>query len=182
MQLPSQSARHLTSRCNSPTTFRVAVFVCAFLAAKLGRLLFVPTPCLFVLHAPGVGVIRWGAGFALCQEVCNCKRLRFAFCFQLQKKRVKSILEPSGHFRLYIYNSLLAAHMTAGIHPPDLIAPLSVQGKRAALPSATIMIRQPIQRFSQMQASDIDIYRNEIRKTNAHLVRSPRCRFRLQDA
>ena len=44
------------------------------------------------------------------------------------------------------------------------------QGKRAALPSATIMIRQPIQRFQQMQASDIDIYRNEIRKTNGHIV------------
>jgi ATP-dependent Clp protease protease subunit len=44
------------------------------------------------------------------------------------------------------------------------------KGKRAALPSATIMIRQPIQRFQQMQASDIDIYRNEIRKTNGHIV------------
>lgn len=32
------------------------------------------------------------------------------------------------------------------------------------------MIRQPIQRFQQMQASDIDIYRNEIRKTNANIV------------
>ncbi len=51
-----------------------------------------------------------------------------------------------------------------------------LQGKRAALPSATIMIRQPIQRFQQMQASDIDIYRNEIRKTNANIVRPPaRC-------
>lgn len=96
-----------------------------------------------------------------------------------EEKGQVNIVEPSGHFRLYIYNSLIAAHMTAGIHPPDLIAPLSVQGKRAALPSATIMIRQPIQRFSQMQASDIDIYRNEIRKTNAHLVHSPRCRSRL---
>jgi ATP-dependent Clp protease, protease subunit len=36
------------------------------------------------------------------------------------------------------------------------------------------MIRQPIQRFQQMQASDIDIYRNEIRKTNGHIV-SRRC-------
>ena len=47
---------------------------------------------------------------------------------------------------------------------------VGLQGKRAALPSATIMIRQPIQRFQQMQASDIDIYRNEIRKTNGHIV------------
>ena len=47
-----------------------------------------------------------------------------------------------------------------------------VQGKRAALPSATIMLRQPIQRFQQMQASDIDIYRNELRKTNAEIVRT----------
>lgn len=44
-------------------------------------------------------------------------------------------------------------------------------GKRAALPSASIMIRQPMQRFAQMQATDIDIYRNEIRKTNAEVVR-----------
>ena len=47
----------------------------------------------------------------------------------------------------------------------------ALQGKRAALPSATIMLRQPIQRFQQMQASDIDIYRNELRKTNAEIVR-----------
>lgn len=36
-------------------------------------------------------------------------------------------------------------------------------GMRGALPSSTIMLRQPIQRFDQMQASDIDIYRNELR-------------------
>jgi ATP-dependent Clp protease protease subunit len=36
-------------------------------------------------------------------------------------------------------------------------------GMRAALPSASIMLRQPIQRFQQMQASDIDIARNELR-------------------
>lgn len=36
-------------------------------------------------------------------------------------------------------------------------------GMRGALPSSTIMLRQPIQRFEQMQASDIDIYRNELR-------------------
>jgi hypothetical protein len=36
-------------------------------------------------------------------------------------------------------------------------------GLRGALPSATIMLRQPIQRFERMQASDIDIYRNELR-------------------
>ena len=43
-------------------------------------------------------------------------------------------------------------------------------GNRAALPSASIMLRQPMQRFTQMQASDIDIYRNEIRKTNTNVV------------
>ena len=53
---------------------------------------------------------------------------------------------------------------------------VSGQGKRAALPSSTIMLRHPIQRFQQMQASDIDIYRNELRKTNAEIVRSPRPR------
>ena len=44
------------------------------------------------------------------------------------------------------------------------------QGQRAALPSTTMMIRQPMQRFTQMQASDVDIYRNELRKTNANVV------------
>jgi ATP-dependent Clp protease protease subunit len=43
-------------------------------------------------------------------------------------------------------------------------------GNRAALPSASIMLRQPMQRFTQMQASDIDIYRNEIRKTNKNVT------------
>jgi ATP-dependent Clp protease protease subunit len=43
-------------------------------------------------------------------------------------------------------------------------------GNRAALPSATMMIRQPMQRFTQMQASDVDIYRNELRKTNGNVV------------
>jgi len=44
------------------------------------------------------------------------------------------------------------------------------KGTRAALPSATIMLRQPIQRLTQMQASDIDIYRTELRKTNQEIV------------
>ncbi|KIZ04994.1 ATP-dependent Clp protease, protease subunit [Monoraphidium neglectum] len=37
-------------------------------------------------------------------------------------------------------------------------------GKRAALRSTTIMIRQPLQRLSGMQASDIDIYRRVTRE------------------
>ncbi len=45
-----------------------------------------------------------------------------------------------------------------------------MQGQRGSLPSASIMLRQPMQRFSQMQASDIDIYRNEIRKTKNEIV------------
>ena len=53
--------------------------------------------------------------------------------------------------------------------PIDRLLPL-LQGQRASLPSASIMIRQPMQRFAQMQASDIDIYRNEIRKTKNELV------------
>lgn len=44
-------------------------------------------------------------------------------------------------------------------------------GLRAALPSASIMIRQPIQRFQRMQASDIDIYRRELRHTGRVMVR-----------
>ena len=33
-----------------------------------------------------------------------------------------------------------------------------------------MMLRQPMQRFAQMQASDIDIYRNEIRKAKGQVV------------
>jgi hypothetical protein len=51
-----------------------------------------------------------------------------------------------------------------------LLPPL--QGKRAALRSSTIMIRQPLQRYGGMQASDIDIYRREIRYTTNLMVRS----------
>lgn len=43
------------------------------------------------------------------------------------------------------------------------------KGTRAALPSASIQLRQPMQRFAQMQASDVDIYRQELRKTKAKL-------------
>jgi ATP-dependent Clp protease, protease subunit len=43
-------------------------------------------------------------------------------------------------------------------------------GMRGALPSSTIMLRQPIQRFERMQASDIDIYRNELRYDEPHAV------------
>eukprot|EP01024_Parvocaulis_polyphysoides_P066514 TRINITY_DN7821_c1_g1_i6.p1 TRINITY_DN7821_c1_g1~~TRINITY_DN7821_c1_g1_i6.p1 ORF type:complete len:224 (-),score=27.34 TRINITY_DN7821_c1_g1_i6:62-733(-) len=44
-------------------------------------------------------------------------------------------------------------------------------GKRGCLPSASIMLRQPMQRFQQMQASDIDIYRYEMRKTREEIER-----------
>merc|ERR1711988_1503402 len=44
-------------------------------------------------------------------------------------------------------------------------------GKRSALPSASIMIRQPMQRITQMQASDIDIYRQQIRYINTEIVK-----------
>jgi ATP-dependent Clp protease protease subunit len=45
------------------------------------------------------------------------------------------------------------------------------KGTRAALPSASVMLRQPMQRYAQMQASDVDIYRKEMRKTKNELVR-----------
>lgn len=44
-------------------------------------------------------------------------------------------------------------------------------GLRGALPSASIMLRQPVQRFDQMQASDVDIYRRGLRKTGREVVR-----------
>lgn len=45
-----------------------------------------------------------------------------------------------------------------------------MQGKRASLPSGTIMLRQPMSRFTQMQATDVDIRRNEVRKTKEEIV------------
>lgn len=45
-----------------------------------------------------------------------------------------------------------------------------MQGKRAALRSATIMIRQPLQRMTGMQASDIDIYRKITREKTHNMV------------
>lgn len=45
------------------------------------------------------------------------------------------------------------------------------KGARAALPSASVMLRQPMQRFQQMQATDVDIYRKEMRKTKDELFR-----------
>jgi hypothetical protein len=48
---------------------------------------------------------------------------------------------------------------------------LLLQGKRAALRSSTLMIRQPLQRLSGMQASDIDIYRRVTREKTATMVR-----------
>ena len=43
------------------------------------------------------------------------------------------------------------------------------KGTRAALPSASIQLRQPMQRFTQMQATDVDIARQELRRTKAKL-------------
>ncbi len=69
---------------------------------------------------------------------------------------------------------------TAGASLAGCAAPVTsarrarAQGKRGALPSSTIMLRQPMQRFTQMQASDIDIYRNEMRKTKNEIVRARR--------
>merc|ERR1711971_727319 len=44
-------------------------------------------------------------------------------------------------------------------------------GNRSALPSASIMIRQPMQRIIRMQSSDIDIYRQQIRGINTEIVK-----------
>merc|ERR1712193_97836 len=45
------------------------------------------------------------------------------------------------------------------------------RGYRSALPSACIMIRQPMRRILRMQASDIDTYRRQIRRINEEIVR-----------
>lgn len=44
-------------------------------------------------------------------------------------------------------------------------------GKRAALRSATLMIRQPLQRLGGMQASDIDIYRKITREKTSTMAK-----------
>mmetsp|Transcript_5866 Transcript_5866/g.10192 ORF Transcript_5866/g.10192 Transcript_5866/m.10192 type:complete len:314 (+) Transcript_5866:95-1036(+) len=44
-------------------------------------------------------------------------------------------------------------------------------GKRAALRSATLMMRQPLQRLYSMQASDIDIYRKVTREKTATMAK-----------
>ena len=62
-----------------------------------------------------------------------------------------------------------------------LLLAAGAPGKRAALPSTTMMLRQPVQRFEQMQASDVDIYRNEIRCVSSdryicvHMLPCRRC-------
>jgi ATP-dependent Clp protease protease subunit len=60
------------------------------------------------------------------------------------------------------------AFLTPGPAPPR--APPPPQGKRAALRSSTIMIRQPLQRLAGMQASDIDIYRRVTREKTMLMV------------
>jgi hypothetical protein len=66
-------------------------------------------------------------------------------------------------------------HLTCSCLPPTSIHQPSrvhaTQGKRAALRSSTIMLRQPIQRLYGMQASDIDIYRNITREKTQTMVR-----------
>ncbi|KAL5973810.1 ATP-dependent Clp protease proteolytic subunit-related protein 4, chloroplastic [Asimina triloba] len=51
-----------------------------------------------------------------------------------------------------------------------LLLAAGAKGNRAALPSSTIMIRQPISR-AQGQASDVEILRKEIRNVKAELVK-----------
>ncbi|KAG1367981.1 hypothetical protein COCNU_14G004490 [Cocos nucifera] len=50
-----------------------------------------------------------------------------------------------------------------------LLLAAGAKGNRAALPSSTIMIKQPIARF-QGQATDVDLARKEIKNVKAELV------------
>ena len=79
---------------------------------------------------------------------------------------------------------LLSTHFCAAIHLlhvallllllmiTEIVLLLLLQGKRAALRSSTIMIRQPLQRLVGMQASDIDIYRRVTREKTGVMVRA----------
>lgn len=89
-----------TSRCNSPTIFRVFRLCMRLSRSDTWQCArhFVPMPCMSVLHARGIGVVRWGPGFALCQEVCNCKRLRLVFCLQSQKEGQRQFCGTFGHY------------------------------------------------------------------------------------
>jgi ATP-dependent Clp protease protease subunit len=44
-------------------------------------------------------------------------------------------------------------------------------GNRCAVPTSSIMVRQPMQRITRMQSSDIDIYRQQIRAINSEIVK-----------
>lgn len=71
---------------------------------------------------------------------------------------------------LYVKNPIRSLCIGTAFGESAMLLAAGTQGMRASLPSASIMLRQPMQRFAQMQASDIDIYRNEIRKVGDEIV------------
>lgn len=77
------------------------------------------------------------------------------------------------HEAIAVYNMMLGVQKFCPIYTlcvgnafgeAALLLSAGSPGKRAALRSATIMLRQPIQRLYGMQASDIDIYRKVTRE------------------
>ena len=102
--------------------------------------------------------------FPCCYEHCTwhacCRHIAISACFAVQN--LTDFLPSASIMHCMLTLPYMSVFSCTVLH--------CMQGQRGALPSASIMLRQPMQRFTQMQASDIDIYRNEIRKTNSEIV------------
>jgi len=84
------------------------------------------------------------------------------------------------HEAIAVYNMMLGVQKFCPIYTlcvgnafgeAALLLSAGSPGKRAALRSSTIMLRQPIQRMYGMQASDIDIYRNITREKTSIMAK-----------
>ncbi|KAG1677936.1 hypothetical protein FOA52_001354 [Chlamydomonas sp. UWO 241] len=84
------------------------------------------------------------------------------------------------HEAIAVYNMMLGVQKFCPIYTlcvgnafgeAALLLSAGSPGKRAALRSSTIMLRQPIQRLYGMQASDLDIYRNITREKSQTMAK-----------
>jgi len=141
-------------------------------------LLHPPTTFFFGLPCGCSPLIRLGSGFGFGLGLGFGSGLGCSFPWE--GVALSSCSRPPKHSCL---NTPLAAHplitplsQQVSVYPPHhavAAAPhVCSQGKRAALRSATIMLRQPLQRLYGMQASDIDIYRKVTRDKTATMVRA----------
>jgi predicted alpha/beta-fold hydrolase len=103
-----------------------------------------------------------------------------------QKKQKSTTKYGNEHEAIAVYSMMRAVQKFCPIYTlcvgnafgeAALLLAAGSKGKRAALRSATIMIRQPLQRLAGMQASDIDIYRRVTREKTTLMVRAVRMRM-----